>query len=125
MARLGYVTLGTNDLEKAAAFYDELLGSIGHTRIFQDENGFIAWGVSLEEPALAITPPFDGNPATVGNGVMAAMNMESKEAVDAFHAKAIELGATDEGAPGQRIEGFYAGYFRDLDGNKLNAFIFA
>ena len=125
MARLGYVTLGTNDLEKAAAFYDELLGSIGHTRIFQDENGFIAWGTSLEEPALAITPPFDGNPATVGNGVMAAINMDSKEAVDAFYAKAIELGATDEGAPGQRIEGFYAGYFRDLDGNKLNAFIFA
>ena len=125
MARLGYVTLGTNDLEKAAAFYDELLGSIGHTRIFQDENGFIAWGASLDEPALAITPPFDGNPATVGNGVMAAMNMDSKEAVDAFHAKAIELGAIDEGPPGQRIEGFYAGYFRDLDGNKLNAFIFA
>ena len=124
MAQLGYVTLGTNDLEKAAAFYDALLGTLGHTRQFQDENGFIAWGTSLDEPALAITPPFDGNPATVGNGVMAAMNMDSKEAVDAFYAKAIELGATDEGAPGQRIEGFYAGYFRDLDGNKLNAFIF-
>ncbi len=124
MAQLGYVTLGTNDLEKAAAFYDALLASIGHTRIFQDENGFIAWGTSLEEPALAITPPFDGNPATVGNGVMAAMNMGSREEVDAFYAKALELGATDEGAPGQRLEGFYAGYFRDLDGNKLNAFIF-
>lgn len=124
MARLGYVTLGTNDLERAAAFYDELLGSIDHKRIFQDENGFIAWGTSLDEPALAITPPFDGNPASVGNGVMAAMNMDSKAQVDAFHAKAIELGATDEGPPGQRIEGFYAGYFRDLDGNKLNAFVF-
>lgn len=124
MAQLGYVTLGTNDLEKAAAFYDALLGSLGHTRIFQDENGFIAWGTTLENPALAITPPFDGNPATVGNGVMAAMNMDSKEEVDAFYAKAIELGATCEGPPGQRIEGFYAGYFRDLDGNKLNAFIF-
>ncbi len=124
MAQLGYVTLGTNDLEKAAAFYDALLGSIGHTRQFQDENGFIAWGTSLDEPALAITPPFDGNPATVGNGVMAAMNMDSKEQVDAFYAKAIELGATDEGPPGQRIEGFYAGYFRDPDGNKLNAFVF-
>ena len=124
MAQLGYVTLGTNDLEKAAAFYDALLDSIGHTRQFQDENGFIAWGTSLDEPALAITPPFDGSPATVGNGVMAAMNMDSKEQVDAFYAKAIELGATDEGPPGQRIEGFYAGYFRDLDGNKLNAFVF-
>jgi predicted lactoylglutathione lyase len=56
---------------------------------------------------------------------MVAMQMPSKEAVDAFYNKALELGATDEGAPGQRIEGFYAGYFRDLDGNKLNAFIFA
>ena len=124
MAQLGYVTLGTNDLEKAAAIYDALLGSIGHTRQFQDENGFSAWGTSLDEPALAITPPIDGSPATVGNGVMAAMNMDSKEQVDAFYAKAIELGATDEGPPGQRIEGFYAGYFRDLDGNKLNAFVF-
>ena len=121
---LGYVTLGTNDHERALAFYDELLGSIGHSRIFDDGN-FVAWGLSLDQPALAITRPFDGKPATVGNGVMAAMRMPSKEAVDAFHAKAIELGATDEGAPGQRIEGFYAGYFRDLDGNKLNAFIFA
>ena len=124
MARLGYVTLGTNELEKAAAFYDELLGTLGHTRIFQDENGFIAWGISLEEPALALPPPFNGEPATVGNGVMAAMNMESREQVDAFYAKAIELGATCEGGPGLRIEGFYAAYFRDPEGNKLNAFIF-
>jgi uncharacterized glyoxalase superfamily protein PhnB len=77
------------------------------------------------EPVVTITKPFDGNPATVGNGVMVAMKMPSKEAVDAFYQKAIELGATDEGAPGQRGEGFYAGYFRDLDGNKLNAFVFA
>lgn len=124
MAQLGYITLGTNDLEKAAAFYDELLGSIGHKRLFEDDNGFIAWGTSMEGPVFAITPPFDGNPATVGNGVMAAFNLDSKEAVDAFYAKGLELGGSDEGAPGQRIEGFYAGYFRDLDGNKLNAFIF-
>ncbi len=121
---LGYVTLGTNDRERALAFYDELMGSIGHTRIFDDGN-FVAWGVSLDHPAVAITSPFNGEPATVGNGVMVAMQMPDKEAVDAFYHKAIELGATDEGPPGQRIEGFYAGYFRDLDGNKLNAFIFA
>jgi uncharacterized glyoxalase superfamily protein PhnB len=121
---LGYVTLGTNNHEKALAFYDALMGSIGHTRVF-DDGDFVAWGVSLDQPAVAITKPFDGNPATVGNGVMVAMQMPSKEAVDAFYNKALELGATDEGAPGQRIEGFYAGYFRDLDGNKLNAFIFA
>ena len=124
MARLGYVTLGTNDLDKAAAFYDELLASIGHARVFQDENGFIAWGSSLEEPVFAITPPFNGEPATVGNGVMAAFQMDSKEQADAFYAKALSLGGSCEGPPGQRIEGFYAGYFRDLDGNKPNAFVF-
>ena len=121
---LGYVTLGTNDHARALAFYDELMASIGHSRIFDDGN-FVAWGLSLDHPALAITRPFDEQAATVGNGVMAAMQMPSKEAVDAFYNKALELGASDEGAPGQRIEDFYAGYFRDLDGNKLNAFVFA
>lgn len=118
---IGYVTLGTNDMERASEFYDALLGSIGKTRIFE-QDGFIGWGASLEEPGLTITAPYDGNPATVGNGVMVALVMPSKEAVDAFYAKALELGATDEGAPGPRGEGFYAGYFRDLDGHKLNAF---
>jgi uncharacterized glyoxalase superfamily protein PhnB len=121
---LGYVTLGTNNHEQACAFYDALMGSIGQGRVF-DMDGFVAWGSSMDEAAVTITRPFDGNPATVGNGVMVAMKMPSKEAVDAFYQKAIELGATDEGAPGQRGEGFYAGYFRDLDGNKLNAFVFA
>jgi predicted lactoylglutathione lyase len=118
---LGYITLGTNDLERACNFYDALFGSIGESRIFE-QDGFIGWGTSMENPALTITKPFDGNPATVGNGVMAAFLMPSSEAVDAFYTKAIELGAGDEGAPGSRGEGFYAGYFRDLDGNKLNAF---
>ncbi len=118
---IGYITLGTNDLERACNFYDALLGSIGETRIFELD-GFTAWGTTMDKASLAVTPPFDGNPATVGNGVMAAMLMPSKEAVDALYAKAMELGAADEGAPGQRGEGFYAGYFRDLDGNKLNAF---
>lgn len=124
MAGLGYITLGTNDLERAAAFYDALFSSIGHERVFQDDNGFIAWGASLEGPVFAITPPFNGEPATVGNGVMAAINMDSREQVDAFYARAMQLGASGEGPPGQRIEGFYAGYFRDPDGNKLNAFVF-
>jgi predicted lactoylglutathione lyase len=69
-----------------------------------------------------VTKPFDGNPATVGNGVMVALRMDSNEKVDALYRKAIELGAKDEGAPGPRGDGFYAGYFRDPDGNKLNAF---
>ena len=78
-----------------------------------------------EELGFSVTKPYDGNPATVGNGVMIALKMDSTEQVDAFYAKAIELGASDEGEPGPRGEGFYAGYFRDLDGNKLNAFTFA
>ena len=122
MAAMGYVTLGTSDVEKATAFYDTLFETIGHTRVFQDEHGFIGWGTALGEPMVAITPPFNGEPATVGNGVMVAINMESREQVDAFHAKALSLGSADEGAPGERIAGCCAAYFRDLDGNKLAAF---
>ncbi|MBI5504141.1 MAG: VOC family protein [Deltaproteobacteria bacterium] len=118
---IGYVTLGTNDLARAARFYDELLSSIGAKRVFDMET-FIAWGTGPDQPGVAVTKPFDGKPATVGNGVMVALAMDSTAKVDALYAKAIELGATDEGAPGPRGPGFYAGYFRDLDGNKLNAF---
>lgn len=119
---IGYVTLGTNDLEKAAAFYDELLALLGAARIFETER-FIAWGVGMDRPGLSVTYPYDGKPATVGNGVMVALVTKEPAQVDALHAKALELGGTDEGAPGPRGEGgFYAGYFRDLDGNKLNAF---
>jgi len=118
---IGYVTLGTNDIDRAAAFYDALLGPIGATR-FMDFGTFIAWAVSPDKPALALTRPYDGKPATVGNGVMVALAMTSREQVDAMHARALALGGTDEGAPGPRGEGFYAGYFRDRDGNKLNAF---
>ncbi len=118
---VGYVTLGTNDFARAAGFYDALLATLGAGRFF-DMDTFIAWSVAPDQPALAIVKPFDGKPATVGNGVMVALAMDSKASVDALYAKAIELGATDEGAPGPRGDGFYAGYFRDLDGNKLNAF---
>ena len=118
---IGYVTLGTNKMDQAAAFYDALLSEIGAGRVMTADS-FIAWGVSQTKPALSIIKPADGNAATVGNGVMVAIAMDATEKVDAFHAKALELGATDEGAPGPRGEGFYAGYFRDLDGNKLNAF---
>jgi predicted lactoylglutathione lyase len=119
---IGYVTLGTNDIERACAFYDELLATIACARILEDDS-FVAWGTSLDEPALSVIKPADGNPATVGNGVMVALRMDSREQVDAFYAKALELGGSDEGAPGPRGEGFYAGYFRDLDGNKLNAYL--
>jgi len=118
---IGYVTLGTNDLERATQFYDPLLKEIGASR-FMETDGFIAWAISPEKPALSLTKAFDGNPATVGNGVMVALAMRSQDQVDSFYKKAMELGATDEGAPGPRGGGFYAGYFRDPDGNKLNAF---
>jgi len=118
---IGYVTLGTNDIERAAQFYDQLLAELGGKRFMEMET-FIAWAASPNGGALSVTKPFDGNAATVGNGVMVALRMDSNEKVDALYRKAIELGATDEGAPGPRGDNFYAGYFRDPDGNKLNAF---
>jgi predicted lactoylglutathione lyase len=118
---IGYVTLGTNDLQRGARFYDALLGELGAKRFMEYET-FIAWSVAPDKPALAITKPFDGKAATVGNGVMFALIVDSKEKVDRIYAKAIELGGTDEGPAGPRGDDFYAGYFRDLDGNKLNVF---
>jgi predicted lactoylglutathione lyase len=121
MPVIGYVTLGTNDIERAARFYDELLAEIGASRFLETET-FIAWSTAPDAPALSVTKPFDGAAATVGNGVMVALVMDSHDKVDALHRKAMELGAQDEGAPGPRGPSFYAGYFRDPDGNKLNAF---
>jgi catechol 2,3-dioxygenase-like lactoylglutathione lyase family enzyme len=119
---VGYVTLGTNDVARAARFYDELLSLLGAKRLMQFGD-FILWGTSLEAGGcLAITPPHDKNRATVGNGVMVALSATSKAQVDAIYKKALELGGSDEGPAGPRGDGFYAGYFRDLDGNKLNAF---
>jgi predicted lactoylglutathione lyase len=119
---IGYVTLGTNDLPRAVEFYDALLKEIGAGR-FMETDTFVAWAVAPDKPALSVTKPYDGKEATVGNGVMVALAMNSTNQVDAIHKKALELGGTDEGAPGPRGDsGFYAGYFRDLDGNKLNAF---
>jgi predicted lactoylglutathione lyase len=118
---IGYVTLGTNDIERAARFYDALLAELGAKRFMETES-FIAWSTSAGGPALSVTQPFDGKAASVGNGVMVALAMDSRDKVDALHKKALELGATDEGAPGPRGDAFYAGYFRDPDGNKLNAF---
>lgn len=118
---IGYVTLGTNNLERGAQFYDALFAEINAPRMMENEQ-FIAWAVAPGQPSVALTKPFDGNTATIGNGVMVALAMENPAQVDALYAKAIELGATDEGAAGPRSGNFYAGYFRDLDGNKLNCF---
>lgn len=118
---LGYVTLGTNDIQKAAAFYDKLLESIGVGRMMGDEN-FIAWGKPGGGAGIGLTKPFNGEPATVGNGVMAAIQVETPEDVDRVYKLAMDLGAQDEGPAGARSDWFYAGYFRDPDGNKLNVF---
>ena len=118
---IGYVTLGTNDLPRATAFYDALLAEVGAKRLLELPRGHM-WGVSWDKPVLSVLAPFDGKPATVGNGVMVALLAKDRAQVDQVYKKAIQLGGKDEGAPGDRGGGFYAGYFRDLDGNKLNAF---
>ncbi len=126
---IGYVTLGTNDIAKARAYYDALLGSIGATRLmeFPDEfGGFTLWGTGWGKPGVALTQPYDKQSAVAGNGNMVALVMDSREKVDSFYAKALELGGTDEGPPGVRGEegdrAFYGAYFRDPEGNKICAF---
>jgi predicted lactoylglutathione lyase len=119
---IGYVTLGTNDLARATRFYDALFSVIGAGRLMESDR-FVAWGVAQDKPSLGACKPWDQKPATVGNGVMVALVVDSNAKVDAMYAKALSLGAADEGAPGPRgLPGFYAAYFRDLDGNKLNCF---
>jgi catechol 2,3-dioxygenase-like lactoylglutathione lyase family enzyme len=118
---IGYVTLGTNDLPRAAAFYDALLAELGAKRVWESDRG-IGWGTAEDQPGLGVMKPFDGNAATVGNGVMVALAVDSRDKVARVHRKALELGGRDEGPVGPRGDGFYAGYFRDLDGNKLNVF---
>lgn len=122
---IGYVVLGTNDLPRAAAFYDELLAPMGVARMMEfGERGY-AWAAAMDKPMLCVMEPHNGQQATVGNGAMAAIAADSRAQVDEIYRKAIELGGTDEGSPGLRAEGgegFYAAYFRDLDGNKLDVF---
>lgn len=117
---IGYVTLGTNDLERAAKFYDALLAEVGAKRMMEEER-FIAWD-NGKGAGIGLTKPFDGKSATIGNGVMVALEASSPEEVDRIYNKAISLGAQCEGPAGARGDMFYAGYFRDPDGNKLNAF---
>ncbi len=124
---IGYATVGTNDIDRARAFYDDLLGEIGAHRVMEfPENGFTMYGTGARSPGLAVTRPYNGDAATAGNGNMAAIAVDSRDRVDRLHARALELGGSDEGPPGVRgPEGdraFYGAYFRDLDGNKLCAF---
>ena len=121
-----YVSLGTSDIARAIAFYDAALAPLGHERIAgYDPDGFsAAWGLDDPGPHLWVTGPFDGKPASAGNGTMVSFLAATRAAVDAFHAAALAHGGSDEGAPGLRPQygdDFYAGYVRDPDGNKLNA----
>jgi len=118
---IGYTSVGTNDLEKAVYFYGELLSLLGAKPFFKSERG-VGWGTSPDKPMFSVLKPFDGQRATVGNGAMVALSAANPEQVQALHAKALQLGAQDEGAPGLRGSGFYGAYFRDLDGNKLAAY---
>lgn len=119
---IGYVTLGTNDLERAAKFYDAIAAELG-TKRMMEWPGAIAWGEPGGGAGIGLTKPFNGEAATVGNGVMVALECKSREQVDRVYAVARENGALCEGPPGPRGDTFYAAYFRDPDGNKLNAFI--
>ena len=120
---IGYLTLGTNDLQRAGKFYDELLAEIGARRVMTDER-MLGWSRAPTEIMFSVITPYDGEAATVGNGVMVALNVETEENVRKVYAKALALGASDEGHPHDRGSsmGFYGGYFRDLDGNKLVAY---
>ena len=115
---LAYVTIGTNNKEKAVAFYAELLGELGAKQLFNNER-LVFFGTDMATPMIAVGTPFDGEAATNGNGTMLAIPVGSRENVDKIYAKALALGATDEGAPGERAPGFYGGYVRDFDRNKL------
>jgi predicted lactoylglutathione lyase len=127
IAMIGYVTLGTNDLPRAKAFYDTLLAEMGVQRMMEFGDRGYAWAAAMDKPMLCIMKPYDDRPATVGNGVMVGIAVDSRDQVDSMYRKALELGGTDEGPPGLRAEGgdgFYAAYFRDLDGNKLDVFCY-
>ncbi len=119
---IGYVTLGTSDLPRAARFYDAIAAEMGVGRMMEFDT-LIAWGAPGGAPGIGLTRPFDGNAASVGNGVMVALEASDIAQVQRLYDIALANGGSDEGAPGPRGDGFYAGYFRDPDGNKLNAFV--
>jgi predicted lactoylglutathione lyase len=117
---IGYTTIGTNNYDKATAFYDQLLGAVGGKRVM-DFGSMVLYGFA-QGAMFGVTTPFDKAKATAGNGAMIALNVGAKDKVHAIYDLALKLGGKDEGPVGARSDNFYAGYFRDLDGNKLCAF---
>ena len=123
---IGYVTVGSNDLDAARGFYAGLLSEIGATELMRMEHGFTMYGTGWGQPAIAVTHPYNGEAATPGNGNMIALVVQERSQVDALHSKALALGGSCDGPPGVRGEegpqAFYGAYFRDPEGNKLCAF---
>jgi catechol 2,3-dioxygenase-like lactoylglutathione lyase family enzyme len=117
---IGYATIGTNDLDRARSFYDPVIEALGGQRTMAFDRMQFYGGVG--QTMLAVCRPADGGEATAGNGSMFGLPAASREAADAAYAAAIAAGGKCEGPPGQRMDGFYGAYFRDLDGNKLCAF---
>ncbi len=121
MAKLGYVTVGSNRIAEARSFYDRLLGSAGIRPLWEHPSGGRIYG-NDEGYCFVLLGPYDGEAATVGNGSMFGLRFDTRDEVIAFHAKALSLGGSDEGPPGERAPGFYMSYFRDLDGHKVCAY---
>ncbi len=120
---IGYQTVGTNKLDEAVAFYDTLLGKLGAARAMEEAGEFVLWSQGPNTPGFCVHAPHDKKPATIGNGCMTAFHVETPEMVEKMYALAMKLGASDEGPAGPRGEGgFYAGFCRDLDGNKFSFF---
>lgn len=118
---IAYSTLGTSDTEKSIAFYDEVLGAIGAVRELTSPN-WTQYGRKRDKSKVCLTWPYNGNPATSGNGAMLAFEAKNHTSVDRFHEAALKLGGADEGRPGVREGTHYVAYVRDPDGNKLCAF---
>ncbi len=118
---IGYTTIGTNDLEKARAFYDKAFVALGARRTMTNER-MQGWGVKGSPGMFGVCKPYDGGKAVSGNGPMVAIPAPSPDVVKQVHADALSAGGKDEGAPGDRGNGFYGAYFRDLDGNKVCVF---
>jgi hypothetical protein len=116
---INYIMVGTNRFEAASAFYEALLTELGATRVYATDRN-IGWGWGIGTAMFILCKPFDGNAASIGNGCMTAFDVATPDIVDQLHAKVLSMGGSSEGDPGPRGEHIYAGYWRDLDGNKFN-----
>ena len=115
---INYITLGSNDVAADAPFFDTLVAHLGGKRLMELPHGII-WGTQFGAPSIGLLKPFNKETASVGNGTMVALNAKSREEVDSTWKLALANGGADEGAPGERMPGFYAAYFRSPTGHKF------